>query len=92
MSTARPLHVLHLTAGSDAGGLSRYIYDVSLAMHEQGHRITVAGEVMSAFQWVGFVVVWAALAVFTYDGVRHARRTRAGVPDEPGVDEVEAPV
>lgn len=54
--------------------------------------ITVAGETMSAFQWVGFVVVWAALAVFTYDGVRHARRTRAGVPDEPGVDEVEAPV
>lgn len=54
--------------------------------------ITVAGEVMSTFQWIGFVVVWLALAVFTYDGVRHARRTRAGLPDEPGVDEVEAPV
>jgi chloramphenicol-sensitive protein RarD len=54
--------------------------------------ITVAGEVMSAFQWVGFVIVWVALAVFTYDGVRHARRTRDGVRDEPGMDEVEAPL
>lgn len=54
--------------------------------------ITVAGEVMSAFQWVGFAIVWIALAVFTFDGVRHARRTRAGLPDEPGVDDVEAPV
>jgi chloramphenicol-sensitive protein RarD len=54
--------------------------------------ITVAGEVMSAFQWVGFVIVWIALAVFTFDGVRHARRTRDGVPDEPGIDDVEAPV
>src|SRR5439155_3492145 len=44
MSPERPLHILHLTAGSDAGGLSRYIYDMSLAMHERGHRITVAGE------------------------------------------------
>ena len=54
--------------------------------------ITVAGEVMSTFQWIGFVVVWLALAVFTYDGVRHARRTREGIADEPGIDEVEAPV
>jgi len=54
--------------------------------------ITVAGEQMSTFQWIGFVIVWAALIVFTYDGVRHARRTREGLPDEPGIDEVEAPV
>lgn len=54
--------------------------------------ITVAGEVMSTFQWVGFAVVWVALAVFTFDGVRHARRTSAGLPDEPGSDDLEAPV
>lgn len=54
--------------------------------------VTVAGEVMTVFQWVGFVIVWIALAVFTYDGVRHARRTRDGVPDEQGFDDVEAPV
>lgn len=44
MVADRPLHILHLTAGSDAGGLSRYIHDLSLAMVERGHRITVAGE------------------------------------------------
>lgn len=54
--------------------------------------ITVAGETMSVFQWIGFVIVWIALAVFTFDGIRHARRTREGLPDEPGIDEVEAPV
>jgi glycosyltransferase involved in cell wall biosynthesis len=41
---ARPLSVLHLTSGSDAGGVSRYIHDLSCAMHAQGHRVTVAGE------------------------------------------------
>jgi chloramphenicol-sensitive protein RarD len=54
--------------------------------------VTVVGEAMSTFQWVGFLIVWTALAVFTYDGVRHARRNAAGLPDEPGIDEVEAPV
>jgi len=39
----RPLRVLHLTAASDAGGLSRYIYDLCLAMHERGHDVRVAG-------------------------------------------------
>jgi len=44
MSPPRPLHILHLTAGSDAGGVSRYIYDLATAMLPLGHRITVAGE------------------------------------------------
>src|SRR5436190_1610732 len=39
----RPLRILHLTAASEAGGLSRYIYDLSLAMHELGHDVRVAG-------------------------------------------------
>lgn len=42
--TGRPLRVLHLTAGSDAGGLSRYIFDLSSAMLKQGHDVHVAGE------------------------------------------------
>lgn len=42
--TDRPLRILHLTAGSDAGGLSRYIYDLCTAMKAQGHDLTVAGE------------------------------------------------
>lgn len=39
------LSILHLTAGSDAGGLSRYILDLSTAMRAQGHRVAVAGDV-----------------------------------------------
>jgi glycosyltransferase involved in cell wall biosynthesis len=39
----RPLSILHLTAASDAGGLSRYVLDICGAMHERGHRVAVAG-------------------------------------------------
>jgi glycosyltransferase involved in cell wall biosynthesis len=39
----RPLRILHLTAASEPGGLSRYIYDLALAMHERGHDVRVAG-------------------------------------------------
>src|SRR5205085_11098493 len=46
-----PLRILHLTAGSDAGGLSRYIYDLSMAMIAQGHEITVGGE-RGAWHWL----------------------------------------
>lgn len=44
MNAPRPLNILHLTAGSDAGGLSRYIFELCAAMHERGHRVAVAGE------------------------------------------------
>ncbi len=47
----RPLRILHLTLGADAGGLSRYITDLSLAMHNLGHQITVAGDT-GAWQWL----------------------------------------
>jgi glycosyltransferase involved in cell wall biosynthesis len=43
MAQAAPLRILHLTSGSDAGGVSRYIYDLCLAMHEAGHQVAVAG-------------------------------------------------
>ncbi len=49
-STA-PLRILHLTAGSDAGGLSRYIFDLSMAMHAKGHQVTIAGE-RGAWHWL----------------------------------------
>src|SRR6185369_3320515 len=45
------LRILHLTLGADAGGLSRYITDLSLAMHKLGHQITVAGDT-GAWQWL----------------------------------------
>jgi glycosyltransferase involved in cell wall biosynthesis len=46
-----PLRILHLTAGSDAGGLSRYIHDLGTAMVAQGHQVTVAGE-RGAWHWL----------------------------------------
>ncbi|MCC6580935.1 MAG: glycosyltransferase family 4 protein [Phycisphaeraceae bacterium] len=37
------LRVLHLTAGSDAGGVSRYLSDLATAMLQRGHHSTIAG-------------------------------------------------
>jgi len=45
------LRILHLTAGSDAGGLSRYIFDLSSALISRGHEVTVAGE-KGAWHWL----------------------------------------
>jgi len=40
----RPLRILHLTAGSDAGGVSRYLRDLCDALARAGHDVKVAGE------------------------------------------------
>ncbi|WP_184978613.1 EamA family transporter RarD [Sphaerisporangium rubeum] len=42
--------------------------------------VLVAREVMPTSRWVGFAVIWLALAVFTWDGLRHARAVRRAVP------------
>ena len=47
----KALRILHLTLGADAGGLSRYITDLSLAMRKLGHQITIAGDT-GAWQWL----------------------------------------
>jgi glycosyltransferase involved in cell wall biosynthesis len=39
----RPLRILHLIAHSEPGGLSRYVYDLSCAMHRLGHDVRIAG-------------------------------------------------
>ncbi|MDP9173067.1 MAG: glycosyltransferase family 4 protein [Planctomycetota bacterium] len=44
MTTEKPLRILHLTAGSDPGGLSRYLLDLCGAMHAAGHDVTIAGQ------------------------------------------------
>lgn len=56
MST-RPLRILHLTAGSDAGGLSRYIHDLCQATVGAGHEVAVAGE-RGAWHWLFEHVPW----------------------------------
>jgi glycosyltransferase involved in cell wall biosynthesis len=38
------MRILHLTAGSDAGGISRYLLDLCTAMHVAGHQVAIAGE------------------------------------------------
>ncbi len=38
------MRILHLTAGSDAGGVSRYLYDLCCAMQTAGHQVAIAGE------------------------------------------------
>lgn len=43
VTTHRPLNILHLLTCSQAGGLSRYVFDLCSALHAQGHKVTVAG-------------------------------------------------
>jgi chloramphenicol-sensitive protein RarD len=47
--------------------------------------VVILGEPMPAERWIGFGLVWAAIAVFTVDSVLHSRRHRnpltAGVSD-----------
>lgn len=39
-----------------------------------------AHEEMAPSRWVGFVIIWAALAVYSVDAVRHSRSRRTAVP------------
>lgn len=55
--------------------------------------VWVVGETMPPARWAGFVIVWIALAVFSYDGLRQGSRNRtARRAVAAGVDEVEAPI
>ena len=38
--------------------------------------VLVVKETMPTSRWLGFSIVWLALAVFTYDSIRTARATR----------------
>ncbi len=38
------MRILHLTAGSDAGGISRYLLDLCSAMRDLGQEVTIAGQ------------------------------------------------
>ncbi|MEV0352849.1 EamA family transporter RarD [Nonomuraea sp. NPDC050680] len=45
--------------------------------------VLVAKETMPASRWIGFSIVWLALAVFTYDSIRTARANRAAIRKSP---------
>jgi glycosyltransferase involved in cell wall biosynthesis len=44
MKPAQPLRILHLTAASDAGGLSRYLLDLCRGMQDRGHQTVIVGD------------------------------------------------
>ncbi|MGS2810084.1 EamA family transporter RarD [Nocardia sp. MW-W600-9] len=50
--------------------------------------VAVMHEPMPASRWAGFALIWAALAVFTTDALRRARRTRRDTPAPAPADEV----
>ena len=86
---ATPLRILHLTAGSDAGGLSQYIYSLCMGLHQRGHQVAVAGErgawhwlfEKAPFPWIdvplkaGPLKLWKAARLLT----EYARRERVDV-------------
>ena len=39
--------------------------------------VVVEGEQMSPARWAGFAIVWLALLVFSYDGIRQGRVNRS---------------
>jgi EamA domain-containing membrane protein RarD len=60
-------------------GMIQYITPVL----QFGIGLLVQGEPMATGRWVGFALVWIALSVLVADGVRAARRPRAGNPLTP---------
>ena len=55
--------------------------------------VFIVGEQMPTVRWVGFVIVWLALAVFMYDGLRYGgMASRRFAPDDRSLDEVDEPV
>ena len=55
--------------------------------------ITIVGEHIPLSQWIGFTIVWVALVVFIYDGLRYGGMSgRRFDPGDPSLDEVDEPV
>ncbi|QDU72728.1 glycosyltransferase family 4 protein [Mucisphaera calidilacus] len=93
-----PLRVLHLTAGSDAGGISRYLHVLCQELKQRGHQPVVAGEVgiwhdlftNATFPWIeaplksGPIGLWRARATIAR-GLRNA-----GFDQQPPVDIIHA--
>jgi glycosyltransferase involved in cell wall biosynthesis len=77
------MHILHLTLASDAGGLSRYVADLSAATAAAGHRVTVAGDV-GAWQWlfdampIDYVKIPLKREILSFRRSRAALRTALG--------------
>ncbi|MEZ0577878.1 EamA family transporter RarD [Nocardioides sp. MH1] len=69
-------------------GLLQYLAPVI----QFGLGITVLGEHMPPGRWIGFVLVWLALTIFTWDAVRERRRQTASLTHATGqvLDDLES--
>lgn len=47
--------------------------------------VLIAKETMPVSRWLGFSIVWLALAIFSYDSLRTARRARKALTEGPGL-------
>src|SRR5580700_9260768 len=80
------MRILHLTAGSDAGGVSRYIFDLCTAMSAAGHEVAVAGERGAwhdLFEGTPFPWIEAPLKGNPLTLMRAARSLREYLADHP---------
>ncbi|GII88512.1 protein RarD [Sphaerisporangium siamense] len=50
--------------------------------------VLVAHETMPPSRWAGFVIIWLALAVFSWEGLRHAHQTRRAAAATPALETV----
>jgi chloramphenicol-sensitive protein RarD len=50
--------------------------------------LLIRGEAMPTSRWIGFVLVWIALAMLGMEGLRRARRVRASAPAGPAAPEL----
>lgn len=85
---ARPLRILHLTLGADAGGLSQYIVTLAAAMQQAGHEVAAAGD-GGAWQWAFDAAPFPYVTIPLKDGLRgflRSTRTLRGWLRERPVD------
>jgi chloramphenicol-sensitive protein RarD len=52
--------------------------------------VVVMHETVPGSEWIGFAIVWVALTILTWDGLRHSRRSRT-VRREPGATGLPSP-
>ncbi|MFB9251308.1 EamA family transporter RarD [Sphaerisporangium melleum] len=50
--------------------------------------VLVAHETMPPSRWAGFAIIWLALAVFSWEGLRHARLVRRAARPSPALETV----
>ncbi|MET8142103.1 EamA family transporter RarD [Sphaerisporangium sp. NPDC005288] len=50
--------------------------------------VLVAHETMAPSRWAGFAIIWLALAVFSWEGLRHAHATRRAATPAPALETV----